>query len=105
MTPLYTRRCDDSAEAGQSAIARRSWAVSRKMLRARPDRLGFGRRLSQDAQCEILKSRTLAANVITAEGLASDPVVLGKKKAKPDKGTRMVQWAGWVANQRQGGAM
>jgi capsular exopolysaccharide synthesis family protein len=36
-------------------------------------------------QCEILKSRTLAANVITAEGLASDPVFLGKKR-KPDKG-------------------
>src|SRR6202158_3552182 len=36
-------------------------------------------------QCEILKSRTLAANVITAEGLASDPVFLGKTR-KPDKG-------------------
>src|SRR6202171_3102723 len=36
-------------------------------------------------QCEILKSRTLAANVITAEGLANDPVFLGKVR-KPSKG-------------------
>jgi succinoglycan biosynthesis transport protein ExoP len=36
-------------------------------------------------QCEILKSRTLAANVITAEGLADDPVFLGKSH-KPGKG-------------------
>jgi len=45
-------------------------------------------------QCEILKSRTLAANVITAEGLASDPVFLGKKKAKPDKGQGW--FSGWM---------
>ncbi len=36
-------------------------------------------------QCEILKSRTLAANVVTAEGLANDPVFLGKNR-KPGKG-------------------
>src|SRR5207253_606548 len=44
-------------------------------------------------QCEILKSRTLAANVITAEGLASDPVFLGRKKAKPSKGW----FSGWTS--------
>src|SRR5258708_19029538 len=36
-------------------------------------------------QCEILKSRTLAANVVTAEGLANDPVFLGRAR-KPEKG-------------------
>src|SRR5712692_212449 len=35
-------------------------------------------------QCEILKSRTLAANVVTAEGLANDPLFLGKNR-KPSK--------------------
>jgi len=46
-------------------------------------------------QCEILKSRTLAANVITAEGLANDPIFLGKKR-KPDKG-----WFGWMSSKPQ----
>src|SRR5713101_3800520 len=36
-------------------------------------------------QCEILKSRTLAAHVITSEGLATDWVFLGQQR-KPDKG-------------------
>src|SRR5713101_4523146 len=43
-------------------------------------------------QCEILKSRTLAANVITAEGLANDPVFLGKNR-KPGKGV-LGSWIG-----------
>src|SRR6267378_6262444 len=47
-------------------------------------------------QCEILKSRTLAANVITAEGLASDPVFLGKKKGKPDTGHGW--FSGWFGS-------
>lgn len=47
-------------------------------------------------QCEILKSRTLAANVITAEGLATDPVFLGKKR-KPDKGW----FSGWMSSKPQ----
>lgn len=36
-------------------------------------------------QCEILKSRTLATNVVTAEGLATDPLFLGKSR-KPSRG-------------------
>jgi capsular exopolysaccharide synthesis family protein len=36
-------------------------------------------------QCEILKSRTLAANVVAADGLANDPVFTGKAR-KPSKG-------------------
>jgi len=47
-------------------------------------------------QCEILKSRTLAANVITAEGLATDPVFLGRKR-KPDKGW----FSGWFGSKPQ----
>src|SRR6266851_10366084 len=43
-------------------------------------------------QCEILKSRTLAANVITAEGLATDPIFLGKNR-KPGKGV-LGSWIG-----------
>src|SRR5712692_2446191 len=43
-------------------------------------------------QCEILKSRTLAANVITAEGLANDPIFLGKNR-KPGKGV-LGSWIG-----------
>src|SRR6266481_3775152 len=49
-------------------------------------------------QCEILKSRTLAANVITAEGLASDPVFLGKKKTKPDTGHGWL--SGWFGSSK-----
>src|SRR6267378_6554023 len=43
-------------------------------------------------QCEILRSRTLAAKVITAEGLSTDPVFLGRKR-KSDKGW----FSGWTS--------
>ena len=36
-------------------------------------------------QCEILKSRTLAANVVTSDGLANDPLFTGRSR-KPSKG-------------------
>jgi len=43
-------------------------------------------------QCEILKSRTLAANVVTADGLANDPVFTGRSR-KPSKGL-FASWFG-----------
>src|SRR5260370_12444987 len=42
-------------------------------------------------QCEILRSRTLAANVVSIEGLANDPVFLGKTR-KPEKGWFLKNW-------------
>ena len=46
-------------------------------------------------QCEILKSRTLAANVITADGLANDPIFTGRSR-KPSKGL-FASWFGTAA--------
>ena len=48
-------------------------------------------------QCEILRSRTLAANVVQNEGLANDPAFTGKLNKPRDHGSLTSAFKHWLA--------
>ena len=84
LTPLYTAEATILLKPGNP-----------QLLEGHTGAPGEGNNSSSDwdsvedflkTQCEILNSRTLAANVVTADGLANDPVFTGRSRKAPSKG-------------------